>query len=38
MLLGSELHGGQTVTVDVADGELTFGVASTPVDAPVAAG
>ena len=38
MLLADELHGGQTVTVDVADGELTFGVASTPVDDPVAAG
>ncbi|GAA4933682.1 ATP-dependent Clp protease ATP-binding subunit ClpC [Actinomycetospora succinea] len=38
MLLASELHGGQTVTVDVADGELTFGVAETPTEAPVAAG
>ncbi|MHC1558624.1 ATP-dependent Clp protease ATP-binding subunit [Actinomycetospora sp. C-140] len=39
MLLGDELHGGQTVTVDVADGELTFGVAETPTEAaPVAAG
>jgi ATP-dependent Clp protease ATP-binding subunit ClpC len=32
MLLGGELHGGQTVTVDVADGELTFAV-----DSPAAA-
>ncbi|MDD7967454.1 ATP-dependent Clp protease ATP-binding subunit [Actinomycetospora lemnae] len=39
MLLGNELHGGQTVTVDVADGELTFAVADNPSAAtPVATG
>jgi ATP-dependent Clp protease ATP-binding subunit ClpC len=38
MLLGGELHGGQTVTVDVADGELTFSVADSPVATPVTAG
>ncbi|MDD7919566.1 ATP-dependent Clp protease ATP-binding subunit [Actinomycetospora callitridis] len=39
MLLSEELHGGQTVTVDVADGELTFAVSDDPVAAsPVTAG
>jgi ATP-dependent Clp protease ATP-binding subunit ClpC len=38
MLLGGELHGGQTATVDVADGELTFSVADSPAATPVAAG
>ncbi|MDD7938779.1 ATP-dependent Clp protease ATP-binding subunit [Actinomycetospora lutea] len=37
MLLGDELRGGQTVTVDVADGELTFGVAETPTEAAAVA-
>ncbi|GAA4777610.1 ATP-dependent Clp protease ATP-binding subunit [Actinomycetospora chlora] len=38
MLLGGELHGGQTATVDVADGELTFSVADSPAATPVTAG
>ena len=40
MLLSEELHGGQTVTVDVAgSGELTFAVSDDPVAAtPVTAG
>jgi ATP-dependent Clp protease ATP-binding subunit ClpC len=38
MLLADEVHAGQTVTVDVADGELTFTVTDTPAAAPVAAG